>query len=157
MIPVVIPPKGHPAVTTAEDRIVTALEPHAAARLVRDQIDTLANAVADTELMCQVADAMEGITHLSTEDTATRAEITARQLRYWTQQGWLVPDPRIGQGPGHPCTYPLNQVLKAKVMGSLVNVLKLDPAVASEAAPQIVELGSAHVGPYVVTKRGLGR
>ena len=46
---------------------------------------------------------------------------TARQVDYWTRNGWLRPD-RASLGPGHPRTWPDSEIVVLRIAVGLVAV-----------------------------------
>jgi hypothetical protein len=124
--------------------------------IVARRITELAAEVGDLDLVDAIADEVEhpSAGGLPSAEVADRAGITRRQLSTWTTSGYLTPLPRPG-GSGYPAYYGTDAVLKARLMGSLVNMLHQSPGAASETAEEILATGRAQVGPFVVTRRSL--
>jgi DNA-binding transcriptional MerR regulator len=78
-----------------------------------------------------------------------RADITYRQLDYWTRVGYLTP---VHQhlGPGFPREYPDDQIELATLLGQLVKA-GLAPKAAHQAALDIIAAGHAILGDFTLT------
>lgn len=143
--------------TDPVDRIAVGLHPRtpeveqAAAAMVRN----LAAELGDLDLVEAIADEVETPEGLGTDDVAARSGITVRQLNSWRTAGYVNPLPRTVETHGYPVRFPTSAILKVRVMGSLVNTLGMKPGNASDLADQILTNGSAKVGRFVVTTRGL--
>lgn len=140
------------------DRLVVGLHPrtrevegHAAA-----MVRKIAAELGDLDLVDQIADEVEHPTDgLGTDEVAARSGITRRQVDHWRASGYLEEISRPVVERGYPVRFPTSAVLKARVMGSLVNSLGMRPGNASTTADEILATGSAKVGRFVVTARGL--
>jgi hypothetical protein len=71
---------------------------------------------------------------LAAPDWLDGAEVTYRQLDYWTRQGWLHPETRAGgRGPGYHRRWPIGEQRVAGIMARLVAV-GFGPAAAAIVA-----------------------
>lgn len=138
------------------DRLVVALKPRNAATLAAATkvVAQLAAEVADLDVVDQIAEAVENPVGISSVDAAERAAITYRQLDYWTTHGYVTALPG-GTGHGSRRHYAPGEVVKARIMGSLVSLFSMSPGTASLVADQILASGSAEVGGFKVTRKGL--
>jgi hypothetical protein len=136
------------------DRLVDALDPNPATRaLVASRIAGFADELADAESLGDIVTAAENPTTIGAPELAARAGVTYRQINYWSTEGYLATDPET-TGSGNAKAYPPGQILKARLMGSLVRNFTMSPRAASEIADEIVTNGRAHVGPFTVTRDG---
>lgn len=80
------------------------------------------------------------------------ADITYRQVDFWTRNGYLVPDqgPAFLQGTGYPRDYPRHQLDHAVLMAHLVRAGFLAKA-AHTVALALEEHGTAQLGPFTLT------
>jgi hypothetical protein len=86
------------------------------------------------------------------------ANITYRQVDFWTRAGYLIPDaaPTFLCGTGYPRTYPLDQMRHAVVMADLTRV-GFTPRAAHLVALAIEQDGAAELGPFTLTRATTGR
>jgi hypothetical protein len=138
-------------------RIVVALNPRTdeVKQIVSRRIVEFARQLASADLddLGDVADVLEFPDGLGSNDVVQRAGITYRQLHYWTTHGYISTT-RDSQGSGTPLLYPMGSVIKARVMGSLVNSLHMTPEAASDVADTILRDGSADVAGFRITSGG---
>jgi DNA-binding transcriptional MerR regulator len=81
----------------------------------------------------------------TTADAATQAGITARQLGYWANMGWLE---TVGGGQqGHPLYVPDAEVKVAQIMGALV-ADGITPRVATDLAHRLAAGQPAVIGGF---------
>jgi hypothetical protein len=136
------------------DRLVVALDPNPATRaLVAARIVEFAEELANDETLGDVVIAAENPTTIGAPELAARAGVTYRQINYWTTEGYLVSDAET-VGSGNAKAYPPGQIIKARLMGSLVRNFSMSPRSACDIADEIVRTGRAHVGPFTVTRDG---
>jgi hypothetical protein len=145
-----------PRTPTPEDRLLVALAPGPENRdRVKTMIVRLAADLADVDLLDQVATAAEGQRTVTTTQLAERAGVTYRQVDYWTRHGYLTPLPGH-TGQGYPRAYPVDQIVKARIMGSLAKLFAYNHDGAARIAEEIMTSGSAQVGGYTL-RRGAFR
>jgi hypothetical protein len=136
------------------DRTVVALRPRTAEvrRIVSRRIVEFAAELASADLdLSGIADVLEFPDGLGSLDVVQRAGITYRQLDYWTTNGLLATMPRAVEGSGYSRAYPIHAVIKARLMGTLVNSLHLTPIGASDVADRILRDGSADVDGFRIS------
>ena len=88
---------------------------------------------------------------MSADDPVTTAAavaatvgVTARQIEYWTRQGWLVPE-NPAPGSGATMIYPASQVHHAAVMSALVHS-GVTPGAAHRLADRVAACVSVPLG-----------
>jgi len=136
------------------DRLVVALDPTPGARaLVARRVVEFAEELGNSEALGDVVIAAENPSTIGAPELAARAGVTYRQINYWTTEGYLLADADNG-GSGNPKAYPPGQIIKARIMGSLVRNFTMSPRAASDIADEIVRTGRANVGPFTVTRDG---
>lgn len=134
-------------------RLLVALDPHPdTRRLVARRVVEFAEQLDNDQALGDVVTAAENPSEIGAPELAARAGITYRQVNYWTTEGYLATTGAVGSG--NPKQYPPAEILKARIMGSLVRMFTMSPAKASEIAEEIVRDGRAHVGPFTVTRDG---
>lgn len=139
---------------TPAERLVVALNPSPEVRIAAAAaVARLAEEVGD-EAVAMIADAAEHPPGIPRIEAATRAGITQRQLDYWTSRGLLATREEI-HGRGLPSTYDPGEVVKARIMGSLVSLFEIKPSTAAALAEQILATGSAEVEGFKITRNGL--
>jgi hypothetical protein len=140
---------------TPEDRLLVALAPSPGNReRAAATIAKLAADLGDVDLLDMIADAAEHPDGVASADVVARSAISYRQLDYWTRRGWLTAYDRTA-GSGYVRSYHPREVVKARVMGSLVSLFSMAPGTASEIAEQILATGSAEVEGFKVTRNGI--
>jgi len=141
-----------PETRSAEDRLVAALAPGPdALDRVRTVIAKFAAELADVDLLDMVAAEVEHPTGLSAADVVERAGISYRQLDHWTAVRYVravVDRP----GSGNLRSYHPREVVKARVMGALVNVVGIKASIAADLAEEIIRTGTAHVGEFTIVR-----
>jgi hypothetical protein len=136
------------------DRLVVALDPDPETRaLVARRVVEFAEQLGNDEALGDIVTAAENRPTIGGPELAARAGITYRQVNYWTTEGYLVPLGDNG-GSGNPKQYPPAAIIKARIMGSLVRNFTMSPGAAAKVAEEIIRDGSAHVGPFTVTRDG---
>jgi DNA-binding transcriptional MerR regulator len=86
---------------------------------------------------------------ITAHDLTIRADITYRQLDFWTRGGFITAEQRR-PGSGHPREYDEDQVPLARLMGQLT-AQGLVVRQAYLAALALLEDGHAELGPFTVT------
>ncbi len=140
--------------TLDAERTIVALRPRTpeVIDIVTRRIVEFAAELAAADLdLSGVADVLEFPDGIGSLDVVQRAGITYRQLDYWTSHGWIPISPRDGAGSGYSRLYPMSSVVKARIMGSLVNSLHMTPETASEVAETILRDGSADVDGFRIS------
>lgn len=136
------------------DRLVVALDPTPEARaIVARRIVEFADELGNDEALGDVVIAAENPPSIGSLELAARAGITYRQVNYWTTEGYLRPIDETA-GSGNPKAFPPSEIIKARIMGSLVRHFTMSPAAAAGLAETIIRDGRAHVGPFTVTRDG---
>jgi hypothetical protein len=137
---------------TPVERLIAALDPgpHVADR-VAAQVAKFAAELADVDLLDLVATEVQHPTGLLAVEVVERSGITYRQLDYWTAMGYLSPI-EAAPGSGHPRTYLPREIVKARLMGSIVTTLDVKAGTAAVLADEIMRHGAAHVGDFTIAR-----
>lgn len=82
---------------------------------------------------------------------ADRAQITYRQLDYWTRQGYIHALQNQGlDGSGRERDYEPEQVERVLIMAALVRVLSIQPQHSARYADMLARSGVVKVGRFVI-------
>lgn len=89
---------------------------------------------------------------IGSHEVCARADITYRQLDFWTRNGYLTPVPvdPVFAGTDYPREYPNDQVAIAREMSRLTKA-GLPAKVAHDAALQLLSEGRARLGDYEIS------
>jgi hypothetical protein len=153
-MPLTLPPPSDPPPRSPEDRLLVALDPspsvrnHASAMVAR-----LAAEIGDVDVLDQIATAAENPEGVGSADVVERTGVSYRQLDTWTRAGYVH---ARGSGSGSRRVYAPREVVKIRIMFSIVSLFDMGPSTASLLADQILATGSAEIGGFRVTRKGLG-
>lgn len=138
---------------TPATRLLVALDPSPNVRaLAATIVAKFARELADPDLVDLVAAEVEGHPNaITTTELAKRAGISYRQADHWTTAGYLRPVVHA-DGKGSRRLFDDREVVRARIMGSLVNLIGLAPESAGGVATQILAVGSADVNGFHITR-----
>lgn len=140
------------------DDLIDTLHPSAPVRpLTAATIYRFAAEVDDPDLLENVVSAAANPDGIGTHELSQRSQCSERQIRYWTEQGYLATLPRHRRSSGIPVLYPPETVAKARIMGSLVSIFGMDPAPAARTAEQLIANGRATVKGFTITRSRFDR
>jgi MerR-like DNA binding protein len=145
---------AHAVPADLANRLVVALDPSPETRLiVARRIVEFADELADDVTLNDVVDAVENPPLIGAVELAARAGVSYRQVNHWTTEGYLSPVAE-STGSGNPKNYPRSAIVKARIMGALVRNFTMRLDAAARVADEIIRTGTAHVGPFTVTRNG---
>jgi hypothetical protein len=139
--------------TTLTDRLVVALNPSPEVRAIaaRRAVEFAAE-LGDVNLLERVVLAVESPGAIGTAELAERAGASLRQIRWWTEAGYLPAMPREHTGHGHPITYPASTIVKARLMATLVRLFGMALPAANIVANELITTGRAQAGTFTLTR-----
>lgn len=146
----------HPA--ALRDQLVDALHPSTAVRPITERaVARLADDVDDPDLLEAIVTAAVNPEGIGTHELARRAGCSERQVRYWTEEGFIAARPREQRGQGYPIAYDPGVVTKTRMMGALVRLFGMGPREASTTADRLIADGKIVVRGFTITRNRFDR